>query len=64
MSATVNARQLHNCGETRRCPGCKATVYVGTMKQGRCVFCNLKPSPQTRLELAIELFAKQMEGAK
>jgi len=64
MSATVNSRQLHNCGPTTPCPGCKATVYVGTMKNGRCVLCNLKPRPQTALERAIEEFARQLEGVK
>lgn len=66
MSATINARQLHNCGPTMKCPGCKATVYVGTMERGKCVFCNLKPKPQPEytMEGLIAAVTAKMEVVK
>lgn len=62
MSATINKRQLHNCGPAKPCPQCRANVYVATLVKGLCVACAQKPQPQTPLELAIERLAEKLEG--
>lgn len=59
-------RPLENYGDTCRCknPQCRAWVYRNTLRNGKCIRCNLPPKREPTLEELIEVLAAKLEGAK